>query len=60
MIPKPNISENGTFDHEILTPFLCEWINDPKQVPLHVSGHRGPDIQDHLRGHLQQVQGRHQ
>ena len=36
MISKPNISENGTFDHEILTPFLCEWINDPNQVPLHV------------------------
>ena len=36
MIPKPNMLENGTFDHEILTPFLCEWINDPNQVPLHV------------------------
>ena len=39
MIPKPNISiisENGTFDHDILTPFVCEWINHPKQVPLHV------------------------
>ena len=42
MIPKPYIVENGSFEHDILTAFVCEWINDPKQVPLHVFD---PDIE---------------
>ena len=34
MLPKPNLL-NQSFGHKILNPFICEWVNNPRQTHMH-------------------------